>query len=214
MDDALVALGGAVDVGAVGVALTRQADQGTAARGARGGEVPGAAVPRPVGHDGAQHLGDHVAGLAHEHGVAWPDVLGLDLVLVVQGGQGDGGAADEYRLEHGEGRRLPGAADRHHDVLEQSRALLGRELVGDRPSRRLRRGPELGALGQVVDLDHHPVYLVREVVSVREPVAAEVVHLLERFQHLDLGVDRETGGAEVPQGLVVGGEARASLDVS
>ena len=84
-------------------------------------------------------LGDDVARLAHDDGVAGAHVLGLHLVLVVQRGQPDGRAADEHRLEHGERRGLPGAADRHHDVLEQRGALLGRELVGDGPARRLRR---------------------------------------------------------------------------
>ena len=55
----------------------------------------------------------------------------------------DGRAADEHGLEHGERRRLPGAADRHHDVLEHRGALLGRELVGDRPARCVRGGAEL-----------------------------------------------------------------------
>ena len=55
----------------------------------------------------------------------------------------DGRAADEHRLEHGERRGLAGAADRHHDVEQRGGALLGRELVGDGPPRRLRREAEL-----------------------------------------------------------------------
>ena len=61
----------------------------------------------------ADDLGDDVAGLAHDDRVARAHVLGRDLVLVVEGGQADGRAADEHRLEHGERRGLPGAPDRH-----------------------------------------------------------------------------------------------------
>ena len=47
----------------------------------------------------ADHLGDHVAGTAHDHGVADAHVLARDLVEVVQRGIGDGDAADEHRRE-------------------------------------------------------------------------------------------------------------------
>ena len=57
---------------------------------------PGRTEHRP------DHLGDHVAGLAHHDRVARAHVLGPHLVLVVQGGQRHGGAADEHRLQHGE----------------------------------------------------------------------------------------------------------------
>ena len=109
--------------------------------------------------------------------------LTLHLVLVVQGGHADGGAADEDRVEHRERRRPPGAPDRHLDVAQQGRALLGRELVGDRPARRLRGEPQPLPHRQVVELDHHPVDVVVEVVAVVLPVLAVLV---------DLGQDRRS----------------------
>ena len=102
----------------------------------------------PVGQHRADDLGDHVAGLAHDDRVARPHVLGPHLVLVVQRGQADGGAADEHRLEQGERRGLAGAADRHVDVEQLGGALLGRELVGDRPARRPAGEAELAALAR------------------------------------------------------------------
>ena len=82
-------------------------------------------------------LGDHVARAPHDHGVALAHVLAPDLVLVVQRGVGHRDAADEHWLEHGERRDLAGPARVHVDRLQQRRALLGRELVGDRPARRV-----------------------------------------------------------------------------
>ena len=55
----------------------------------------------------------------------------------------------------------------------------GRELVGDGPAGRLRRGAELVGAGEVVDLDDDAVDLVVEVVAVLLPVAAERVDLVE-----------------------------------
>ena len=45
-----------------------------------------------------------------------PHVLQPHLVLVVQGGQADGGPPDEDRLQDGEGGGPPGPPDRHLDV--------------------------------------------------------------------------------------------------
>ena len=159
-------------------------------------------------------LGDHVAGLAHDHRVARPHVLRLHLVLVVQRRHADRRAADEHRLEHGERRRPPGAADRHLDVAQHGGALLGRELVGDRPARRPRREPELLALVDVVDLHDDTVDLVAEVVAVLLPVLAVGEHVVERREHLHLGVHREPERAEERQRLGVRGERRHALDLT
>ena len=130
------------------------------------GNVHGSRVRRPHREHGTDDLGDHVAGLAHDHGVARPHVLGPHLVLVVQRGDADRRPADEDRLEHGERRRPAGAPDRHLDVAQHGRALLRRELVGDRPARRPGRDAEPLALVDVVDLDDDAVDLVAEVVAV------------------------------------------------
>ena len=192
--DALHPLTRAVDVDAEGVALAVEAHERLAAHRARRSGTSTAAGPP----GGAAAPGPRTSGMTSPARRTTtvspgPDVLDPDLVLVVQGGQRHLGPADDDRLEHGERRGLPGPADRHHDVLEQGGLLLRRELVGDGPPRRLGRGPELAALGQVVDLDHDPVDLVVERVAVVQPAPAVVVDLLEAVHQLDVGVDREAG---------------------
>ena len=59
----------------------------------------------------------------------------------------------------------PDGSDRHLDVEQRGGAFLGRELVGDRPPRRLGIGTQLGLQTQMIDLDHHTVELVVEVVA-------------------------------------------------
>ncbi len=63
-------------------------------------ELPAARPLLPLRDHRADDLGDHVAGLVHDHRVADPHVLARDLVLVVQRRQPDRRAADEDRLEH------------------------------------------------------------------------------------------------------------------
>ena len=76
-------------------------------------------------------------------------------------------AADEHRLELRERRGAAGAPDAHHDAPEQRGLLLGRELEGGRPARRLARDSELLALAEIVDLHHDAVDLVAERVTAR-----------------------------------------------
>src|SRR5215211_309008 len=94
-------------VGAAGGRLALGPDQRGAALGAPGRELPAPQPLGPLGEDGADDLGDDVAGPADEHGAARADVAAGDLVLVVQGGQAHGGAGDQHRLQHRERGRNP-----------------------------------------------------------------------------------------------------------
>ncbi len=73
----------------------------------------------------------------------------------------------------------PARCDRSDTMmsLRQRRAFLGRELVGDRPSRRPRREAEQLALDEVVDLHDAAVDVVFEIVAVLLPVGAVLGHL-------------------------------------
>ena len=93
---------------------------------------------------------------------------------------------------------------------EQGGALLGRELVGDRPAGRLGGRAELVPQGQVVDLHDHAVDLVGQVVAVLLPVQA--VARRPRRGCDSRSISGFTGKPSVAQpleGLVVGGEGRA-----
>ena len=89
--------------------------------------------------DRTDDLGDDVAGAPDDDRVALAHVLARDVVLVVQRGERDVGAADEDGLEHRERGRPSGPPDADHDVAQDRGLLFRRELVGDRPARRARR---------------------------------------------------------------------------
>ena len=96
---------------------------------------------RPSGRSGEHRpddLGDDVAGLAQDDGVAGADVLALDLVGVVQGGVLDRRAGDPGRLHHAVRRHPARAADVDPDLEQLGVDLLGRVLERDRPARRPR----------------------------------------------------------------------------
>ncbi len=132
----------------------------------------------------------------------------------MQGGPLDVGAADEDRLEHGVGRGPAGTADRDHDVEQRRGALLGRELVGDRPPGRPGGDAELGAGGEVGDLHDGAVDLVGQIVAVLLPALAEGHHVVDVVERADLGVHREAELAEKLEGLLVAGHRRSALDLA
>jgi hypothetical protein len=126
-------------------------------------------------HD-AHDLGDHVAGAAHDHGVADAHVLAAHLVLVVQRRVRDRDAADEHRRETRDRRDRAGAADLHLDVEDLGRHFLGRELVRDGEARRARDEAERLLLRQCVDLVDDPVDLVGKLRA----LGAEVLVVAEQ----------------------------------
>jgi hypothetical protein len=110
----------------------------------------------------AHHLGDHIAGTPHHDRVAHPDVLAMELVLVVQRRVGHRHAADEHWLQPRHRRDRAGAPDLHFDRDEPRRGLLGRKLVRDREPRRARDEPQPLLIGEPVHLVDHPIDVVRQ----------------------------------------------------
>lgn len=81
-------------------------------------------------------LRDDVPSPLQDHGVAYPQILALDLGLVMQGRIADLDAADDDGFEPRDRRQSTGAADLDLDVTQDRRHLLRREFVCDRPARR------------------------------------------------------------------------------
>ncbi len=176
-----------------------------------GGHHEGAFGTVPQVHDRADDLRDHVPGLAQDDGVADQHALAFDLVGVVQGGQGDGGAGDPDRLQAAERGDPPRAAHVDLDAQQPGGDLLGRVLVGHRPARGLRRGAEAALQAEGVDLHHHTVDLVLDVVAVLPPPADECLDLGDARQHLVVPGDRQ---AELGHPLVrigLGGDVEAAV---
>src|SRR5439155_20978070 len=98
-------------------------------------------------------------------GVTHTYVLPGDLVGVVQANAGDLRSRDLHRLELGDRRQDAGLSDVDLDAADACACLPELHLVGDDPARRLARGPEARALLQGVDLHHHAVGLVLELVA-------------------------------------------------
>ena len=175
----------------VGLALgphERRAARGTGRR-----HLPAPGTLLPFREHRADDLGDHVSGTSDDHRVALADVLAPHLLLVVQRGVGDRDASDEHGVEHGERRDLARAPRMDVDLLQQRRALLGRELVRDRPARRVARGAQLALQIGLVDLDHRAVDLPVDRVAVRLPVLQERLDAIDRVAGLGGRRDGQPG---------------------
>ena len=122
-----------------------------------------------LGH--AEDLRDDLAGLLDQHAIAAAEAeplrpdpsCGPTRATTVVPDTSTGSSI-------GDRRDRAGAADVRLEVAQDRRDLARRELVGDRPARKLRRRAERGALREVVDLDDEAVDLVRQLVALVLPL--------------------------------------------
>ena len=138
--------------------------------------------------DRSDDLGDDVAGLAQDDGVADQDALAPDLERIVQRGHLDGGPGDDDGFHHPERGHPPRAPDVDLDVEQPRVDLLGGVFERDGPTRRPRRRAQLALDAHLVDLDDDAVQLVLHRVPVLPVVGDVCRHLLDRVD--DPGVLR------------------------
>src|SRR5271165_7518172 len=137
--------------------LARLAHREAAADRAVVGELVGLRVLRPAVEHDRDDLRDHVAGALDHDGVADPNILAGDLVLIVQGGALHDDTAHGDRLEHRHRGQRALAADLDRDVLQYRLSLLRREFLRHRPTRRPADHAEPLLQSEVVDLVDHTV---------------------------------------------------------
>ena len=113
--------------------------------------------------------------------------LRRDVVGVVQRRHGNGGSRDEHRLQHRERSHGARPSDVDLDPLQQGGLLLRRKLERDRPARKLAGGAEEAPIGQLVDLDDHPVGVERRASAALLPLAAEPEQLVDARAALTCG---------------------------
>ena len=139
MQQALKRLSRAINGNAAVIGLAVLADHGATAARALLGHAPGPRIVGAQAEHGAQHLGDHVAGLAHDDRVAHAHVLAQHLVLVMQRCACHGRARHQHRIHLRHRRQLARTAHLHGDIAQKRGLLLGRELERDGPARRAGR---------------------------------------------------------------------------
>ena len=81
-------------------------------------EIEGLTLCRAFCGDDLDYGGDDFSCLLNDDRVTDADVFAVDLILVVQGGAGDGGSRDEDRLELGNGGEHASAANLDGDVTQ------------------------------------------------------------------------------------------------
>ncbi len=140
-----------------------------------------------------------------------PDVLAPDLVEVVERGAGDRGARDLGRRQVGDRRQRPRPPDVRDDVLEGGLDLLRRELVGDRPARCAAHHPEPFLLVESVDLDHHAVGLVGQLMTGFPPCLGERDDALDIEPGLVIGVPWKPERRDAIERVALRSEAPVTL---
>jgi len=176
---------------------------------ARHAEVRHVVIAR-AGH-AAHHLGDHVAGTAHDDRVAHAHALAPQLEQVVQRRVADRRAADEHRFQLGHRRQLAGAAHLHLDAVEPRHLLLRRVLVRDRPARLARHEAQLLLQVDAVDLVDHAVDVERQLVAQLRDALVVGHQPLRAMHHRAQVVHRHAEGGDRIQRRAVRGRRVPAL---
>ncbi len=132
------------------------------------------------------------------------DVLTAELVLVVERRAADRRAGELDGLEDGDRRQGPRPADLDDDVVDPGGRLPGRELVGDRPPRRLGRRPQGLPLVGRVDFDDDAVGLEIERVPFAGPFAVVGKDVVDRRAAPGVGIRPEAERPHPRQALPLG----------
>ena len=198
--------------GAAGHGLSVDTHDRVAAERALLGHRPFLLLPGPSRYDRPDNFRDDVTRPADYHLVADPQVFLSYLILIVQRGHAHGRPTNKYRIEDRKRSCGSSTADVYPDVLEGGDLFLGRELVRDRPSRRLRRETQLVLFRKRVCLDDDAIGLICHVVTVLFGFLHERVDIVDRFQFTACWVCAKTKGAEIAKCFPMGLEFRTPFD--
>ncbi len=196
----------AVVTNGLGIAHDRRAAHGT-----DGGHLELALAAVAPLDERSDDLGNDVARLVQDDVIADEHVLAAHLVEVVQCRPGDGRAGNLGRGQVRDGRQRSGAPDVGHDVLDEALDLLWRVLERDRPARRVGDHAQSALEVEAVDLDHHAVSAVRQVVARLVPALDEADHAVDIEARLTMWLDGQPKRLHVLQCSRLG-VGRALLD--
>ncbi|MNZ92890.1 hypothetical protein D3C78_1119350 [compost metagenome] len=118
----------------------------------------------------------------------------------MQGRIGHGNASHLHWLEPRHRGDRAGTSDLELHIEHFGQLLHGRKLVGNRPARRTGTEAELALRGQAVDLEHHAIDLIRQVVAARADIAVVLQTLCYAGGMTQLTTDRQTPGLELLEG--------------
>ena len=203
VEQTLLELCGAVDGHAAVGNLAILVNHGATAHGADLGHVPVNRIGRALVEHRAHDLGNHVARLVHDDGVALAHVFATDLVDVVQRGARDGGAGNRHRVELGDRREHTGATHLDANFAQDGLLFLGWELKGNGPARCAGSKAQVELLLEAVDLYDHAVDVVVQVTAMLEGLGAELVDLGRRGATGNVGVDAKAGATQPVQELAL-----------
>ncbi len=117
------------------------------------------------------HLRYHVARALNDDGIAFADVLALDLVLVVQCRALHDDAADGNRLELCDRRQRAAPAHLNDDVVDDRLGLLRRKFMGEGPARRAAHEAQTLLEIEIVDLVDDAIDVVRQAGAHFSPMS-------------------------------------------
>ncbi len=129
MPDGLLNLGGTGNIGASNHYLSRRSRDICSTDGAFSGKNKFLFFTGPLLLDGRDYIWYDISRPLDEHSIPYSNIFLLYLVLIMQGGPGDGHPSHLYRLHDGYRCQGTGSSHLNDDLFYLGRRLLGWELT-------------------------------------------------------------------------------------
>src|ERR1700722_1645859 len=146
--------------------------------------------------DDLEHVRNYFASALDENRIAGVNVEAFDFVHIVEGGFGNGDAADLDGLENRKWGQHAGAADADGDFAKESGFLMRRIFIGDGPARRFRSEPELVLQADFVHFDYDAVDFIFQFFAFRFPGGEIFLDFRERVADFPIVTRFETESRE------------------
>ena len=159
------------------------------------------------------HLGNHIAGPVHHHGVTNTDIQALNFIDIVQRGVTDDHAPHMHRLQPCHRCQCASAAHLPVHAVEYSKLFLGGKLVGNGPARGAADKTQILLPVETVDLVNHAIDVVIQSIALFQNAVVERQQCINTRTHPHLRVDSQPPAAQGIEHVSVGSRLADTLQL-
>ena len=167
---------------------------------------------RPPFLSGNRHrpddIGNDIAGPLNDHQIADPNILAVNVLLIVQRGVLHRSPADHHRLQNRLRVQAAGAPHADDDVPQPGCGPFRRKLVGNGPARFPPGKAQRVLLRDAVHLDHQPVGFITPLVPPRQHFIIVGADFINGVKDAILRIDLKPPAIQRGQGVPVTGRQR------
>jgi len=132
---------------------------------------------------------NYIPGFMNNHMIPDPDVLFPYNILIVNSRTAHSGTCNLHRLQRSGRCQHPGPPNPHMNTTYHCFSLFGRKLIGNSPSGAFAGGSQFNLLLQIIDLNYHAIYFIRQLVPPFSPCLTVLNYFINIWKGFNIGID-------------------------